>query len=105
MNASSKEVRDSWIEALRNSSPATPEMKAKAGAAGTPAAAAAATSQSKPKEETSEKPPERSTEERMKPSAVERQTTAVDAAVAAAMATDVSQEEKEIEEVRNKREC
>jgi len=97
MNASSKETRDSWIEALRNSS-SSPELKAKGGVAA--AAPPPATSQTKPKEEASTKTPEKSVEERTKPSGVERQTTAMDAAVAAAMATDVSQEEKEIEEVR-----
>ncbi len=84
VNASSKEERDAWIEAIRNASPSSPQTKPR----------------SAPKEEP--KPAVKSSEakeERLKPNPVERQTTATDAAVAAAMNTDRDNAVKEIEEV------
>ena len=87
MNASSKEERDSWIEVIRNASPSSPRMKKAAEAA-------------KLKEEHRPAKSPESSEDRLRPSPVERQTTATDAAVAAAQYMDAEAEEKQIEEVK-----
>lgn len=99
MNASSKEERDAWIEAIRKATPITPRMPRKDKPLG--GSSGGATPSSDPKSSVSEK--EKSLkdkkEELAPPSYTMRQDTACDAALDAASCTDNDAEQRAIEEV------
>lgn len=92
MNASSKEDRDKWIEAIQRAIPTSPHMRRKDPPAAT-------TSDPKPSVAEKEKSQHDKKEEVTPPSYTMRQDTACDAAVLAASCTDKDEEQKAIEEV------
>lgn len=90
MNASSKEERDGWIEAIRKATPNSPHMPRNDKPA-----------QDKPKPAESKQP---SDEKHLPPppAYTMRQDTACEAAVAAASCMDGKEEQKAIDEVSRK---
>lgn len=90
MNASSKEERDRWIEAIQKATPTSPHMPRK---------------DVTPKSEEKPKPSESRGSEKKEelpppPSYTARQDTAVDAALAVASCTDTKEEQQAVDDVR-----
>ena len=100
MNASSKEDRDGWIDAIRKATPVSPhlnrkENKASSGGSEKPTQPSADQQKSSSVSDKSSS----KDKELAPPSYTMRQDTACDAALAAASCTDNDEEQKAIEEV------
>ena len=94
MNATSKEDRDQWIEAIRRAIPNSPQLHRK-----DQSATEARKPEEKPAKEASSSFSSGSTTLPPPPSYTSRQDTACDAAVAAASCTSSKQEQEEVEKV------
>lgn len=92
MNASSKDERDSWIESIHKATPSSPHMNRK----DLPPSAGKSDEKATPTKTSG------STSKMEPPPAAVRQNTACDAAVLAASCTDQQEEQKEIDEVRER---
>ncbi len=102
MNAYSKEERDQWIEAIHKATPVSPHMPRKDIKPSSGNSEKSTKPSADPKPAVSEKESGSKAKELTPPSYTMRQDTACDAALAAASCTDNSEEQRAIDEVRQR---